>query len=239
MQIELPDDLLLDALREAFMPAIERLIDERVQQRRPLLLSITQVADELSCSRASVYGLIHGGYHEAIRTGRTYRVATSTLQEYVEELAKPTQERAVVSARSKPTTATRPSPNVNRRRPRQPPPPSVLAADKPPRSPRQKQHKMSKQEIANERCTISKFADRWWGAESAVALMERSGVALTEGEDGQTTFRYGDLIEWMENNNAAFQQWAEEFDPVLNPRRRDSELGNRPTELSDDFRCAD
>jgi hypothetical protein len=52
--------------------------------------------------------------------------------------------------------------------------------------------------------------------------MERSGAALTDGEEaGRITFRYGDLIEWMEDNNQQFEQWAEEFDQVLNPRRRD------------------
>ncbi|MGH9920355.1 MAG: excisionase family DNA-binding protein [Nitrososphaerales archaeon] len=47
-----------------------------MEQRRPLLLSVSQVADELSCSRASVFGLIHGGHLEAVRTGRSYRLAS-------------------------------------------------------------------------------------------------------------------------------------------------------------------
>lgn len=216
MQIEIPDELLLDALRDALMPTVERLIDERVEQRRPLLLSITQVAEELSCSRVSVYGLIHGGYLEAIRTGRTYRVATATLQEYVEQLARPTLEREVVSARSRRTVVPRPASSSKRIRPRQSAATSVVEATRPPRSPRPKQRKISKQEIAEERCTIAKFAERWWGTESATALLDRSGVAFTEGNDGEMSFRYGDLIEWMENNEVAFHQWAEEFDPVLN-----------------------
>jgi excisionase family DNA binding protein len=214
MQIDIPDQLL-DVLRDSLTPVIDRLIDERVEQRRPLLLSITQVAEELSCSRASVYGLIHGGYLEGIRTGRTFRVATATLQAYVEELAKPTQERAVVSARSRPANAMRETTSSNQGRSRQTAA-SVTAATRPPRSPRTRQRKLSKQEIAEERCTIATFAERWWGLESARALLERSGIALTEGTDGQATFRYGDLVEWMEANRDRFQEWAEEFDPVLN-----------------------
>jgi len=220
MQIEIPDDLVLGALREALMPVVEGLIDEKVEQRRPLLLSITQVAEELSCSRASVYGLIHSRSLEAIRTGRTYRVATATLQAYVEELAKPAYERVVVNARTRPPTPRRQPTQVNQRRSRELSSPSVLAASRPPRSPRPKQRKISKQEIVEERCTIAKFAERWWGVESATALLDQSGVVFTEGTDGQMTFRYGDLVEWMENNEVAFQEWAEEFDPVLNGSRR-------------------
>jgi len=92
MQIELPAQVI-DALRDALTPVIERLIDEKVEQRRPLLLSVTQVADELSCSRASVYGLIRGGYLAAIQTGRTYRVATAH--------SRPTS----TSLRNRPTSA--------------------------------------------------------------------------------------------------------------------------------------
>jgi hypothetical protein len=46
-------------------------------------------------------------------------------------------------------------------------------------------------------------------------LIEWSGVALTEGAEGQITFRYGDLIEWTEKHEAKFHQWMEECDPVL------------------------
>jgi hypothetical protein len=38
---------------------------------------------------------------------------------------------------------------------------------------------------------------------------------------GFPTFRYGDLIEWMEGYEAEFEQWLEEFDPIL--RRRSSQ----------------
>ena len=217
MQIEIPDQLI-DVFRDALVPVVDRLVDERVEQRRPLLLSITQVADELSCSRASVFGLIHGGHLEAIRTGRTYRVATVTLQEYVEQLSRPTFERDVVGARRRQTTTQRNVRSGHRGRSRQSPTTSVIEATRPPRPPRPKQQRMSKKEIAEEQCSIAKFAGRWWGLESARALIERSGVALQEGEDGQMTFRYGDLVEWMEGNSQAFHEWVEEFDPQLNPR---------------------
>jgi excisionase family DNA binding protein len=101
MQIEIPDTVI-DALRESLAPILDRLIEERVEQRRPLLLSVTQVAEELNCSRASVFGLIRGGHLEAIRTGRSYRVATANFHEYVEELTKPSYDREVVSARTRP-----------------------------------------------------------------------------------------------------------------------------------------
>jgi len=228
MQLELPDELLLDALRDALMPAVERMIDERVEQRRPLLLSVTQVAEELSCSRGAVYGLIRGGYLTAVRTGRTYRVASVTLQEYVEELLKPTPEREVVNVRSKRPPSrqrvTRTSATVGR-----PPTTSVVEATQPPRAPRPKERKISKREIAERRWTIAEFAERWWGLESANALMERAGIVLTEGDDGRMTFRYGDLVEWMENNSAGFEQWGEEFDPVLNGGGRRKEVSDSPT----------
>ncbi len=226
MQIELPDEIV-DVLRDALTPVIDRLIDERVEQRRPLLLSVTQVAEELSCSRASVYGLIRGGHLEAIATGRTYRVATATLQEYVEELVKPFYERQVVSARTRPPRA---SPPVRRadRQPHPAPATSVLPATRPPRPPRPKRQKSpSKKEIAESRCTVAEFAERWWGMESATVLLKRSGVHLTEGSDGQPTFRYGDLIEWMESHETDFEQWAEEFDPVLSRSKRPGDEGDR------------
>ena len=55
--------------------------------------------------------------------------------------------------------------------------------------------------------------------EAASALLERSGVTLTETSDGPPTFRYGDLIEWMQAHNADFHRWAEDYDPVLRGSR--------------------
>jgi excisionase family DNA binding protein len=217
MQIEIPDQVI-DALRDALMPVIEHLVEERVEQRRPMLLSVTQVANELSCSRASVYGLIHGGHLEATCTGRTYRVATATLHQYVEELTKPMYEREVVSSLSTRVTETRLAGSGDRGRSREAAPTSVHRATERPRPPRTKKPKISKKEFAESRCTVAEFADRWWGFDSATALLKRSGVALTEGSDGQPTFRYGDIVEWMETHESEFAQWTEEFDPVLNRR---------------------
>jgi len=216
MQIELPDSAL-DALRDALTPVIERLIDEKVEQRRQLLLSVSQVADELSCSRSAVYGLIHGGHLEAIAMGRTYRVATATLHEYVEELTKPSHERSIVNTR---TTRSRrvDAPAVSKRRSpsrRATPESSVVIATKPPRAPRQKPERMSKQGIAEKRCTIAEFAEQWYGLDSATALLDRGGIALTEDAAGQATFRYGDLVSWMESHTEDFEAWLEEFDPAL------------------------
>jgi hypothetical protein len=55
--------------------------------------------------------------------------------------------------------------------------------------------------------------------DSANALLELAGIALTEVSTGQATFRYGDLVSWMENNTAEFEKWLEEFDPTLNGQR--------------------
>jgi hypothetical protein len=81
-------------------------------------------------------------------------------------------------------------------------------------------------EIADRRCTLAEFAERWWGLESATVLLERSGVAMTEGSDRQPTFRYGDLVEWMKNHGTEFEKWVEEFDPVLNRRGNSSSDGS-------------
>jgi excisionase family DNA binding protein len=77
-----------------------RLVDQRVEQKRPLLLSVGQVAEELSCTRASVYGLIRGGHLEAVHVNgaKRYHVATETLKHYVEELVKPAYQRQLVSS---------------------------------------------------------------------------------------------------------------------------------------------
>jgi len=214
MQIDFPDTVI-DTLLEALTPVIDRRIDERVEQRRPLLLSVMQVAEELSCSRGAVYGLINGGHLEAIRIGRSYRVATLTLQQYVEELTKPSYEREVVSTRSRGPRTARSVASGSRGGPRQLPSASVLPATRPPRAPRPKQKKMSKKEIADTVCTVAEFAERWWGLEAASVLLERAGIAVSEGADGQATFRYGDIVEWMENHHEEFEEWLEQFDPSL------------------------
>ena len=230
MQIELPDQVV-DALREALTPVIDRLIDERVEQRRPLLLSVAQVADELSCTRSSVYGLIRGGHLEAIRMGRTYRVATVTLQLYVEELAKPTNEREVIGAG---TTRTAPrDARGDRSRSRQMPAPAVHSAMRPPRARRPKQQKVSKKDIANERWSVAQFAEQWWGMESANALLKRSGTALSEDTDGQATFRYGDLMTWVETHHEQFQEWLEQVDPVLKGTAAASPADGNNTSVQD------
>jgi excisionase family DNA binding protein len=214
MQIELPDSVI-DVLREALTPVLDRLITERSEQRRPMLLSVTEVADELSCSRASVFGLIHGGDLEAIRIGRTYRVATATPGPR-EELTKSRYERSVVTAPRSPRRAPRSTGRADAARYRVPPTTSIVPATKPPRPPRQKKQKgPSKQEITDSRCTVAESAERWWGPESATALIERSGVVLSPSPDGEPSFRYGDLVEWMERNGDQFEEWTNEFDPVL------------------------
>jgi excisionase family DNA binding protein len=203
----------------ALTPVIERLIDEKVEQRRPLLLSVREVAEELSCSRGAVYGLIRGGHLEAISTGRTYRVMTATLHEYVEELAKPRRERSVVSEHSSRSRRSNPAAvSTGRSRSQEMPRTAVLTATKPPRSPRSRPKRVSKQEIADKRSTVAEFAEQWWGIASATALIERSGIALTIDAGGQTTFRYGDLVSWMESHTAEFEQWVEQFDPMLKGR---------------------
>ena len=94
--------------------------------------------------------------------------------------------------------------------PRTPAPPAIKA-----RSVRSTRPKMSKQEFAEKRWTMAEFAEHWYGLDSTTALLERAGITLTEDPSGQATFRNGDLISWMESNKAQFEQWLEEFDPIL------------------------
>ena len=82
-------ELSEEEFRHAVGPLLDRLIDEKVEQRRPMLLTPKQVAYELSCSVTSVYGLINTGALEAIEWGRSRRVATEVLQAYVAALATP------------------------------------------------------------------------------------------------------------------------------------------------------
>jgi excisionase family DNA binding protein len=70
----------------------------------------------------------------------------------------------------------------------------TLVATKAPRSERPRPPKMTKQEIADTRWTVAEVAERWRGPDSATALVERAGIAVTAGPVGQATFRYGDLI---------------------------------------------
>ena len=215
MQIDIPDSVV-DVIRDSLTPVIEQLITERIEQRRPMLLSVHQVAEELSCSRSSVYGLIHGGHLEAVRIGQSYRVATTTLQDYVEELTKPAFQRDVVTAHTRQTRATPSTRGSEARRARQPSASTVIPATRPPRSPRPRpKKKMSQKEFEDSRWTLLQLAERWWGLPSATALVERSGVELTPDGDGQETFRYGDLLAWAGDHKSEFEQWCEDFDPVL------------------------
>jgi excisionase family DNA binding protein len=192
VQIEIPDHVI-DALRDALSPLVERLIDEKVQQRRPLLLSVSQVAEELGCSRQSVYGLIRCGHLEAIRTGGRYRVASAVLDDYVDELTRPKYQREVVDGQRARA----------RRRAPTPPPTAVLPATKPPRQPRPKPPKRpSKQEVAESRMTLAELRDIF--GESASELLELAGVAFAD--DG--TFRRGDVLAWMEENRERYEKWA-------------------------------
>jgi excisionase family DNA binding protein len=101
---------------------------------------------------------------------------------------------------------------------------SARTTTKPARSVRSTPPKMSKQEIAEKRWLIAELAERWWGIDSATALLEMAEIAFTEDAAGQSTFRYGDLVSWMENHKAEFGQWLEEFDPSLK-RRVDANHG--------------
>lgn len=192
MHVDIPDEII-EALRDALTPIVEQLVDEKVQQKRPLLLSVSQVAEELGCSRQSVYGLIRGGHLEAIRTGGRYRVASAILDDYVDELTRPKYQREVVDGQ-----------RVRVRRRKSPPPPtSVLSATKPPRQPRPKRPKQaSKQEIADSRMTLTELGDIF--GDSASELLVMAGVDI--GEDG--TFRRGDVLAWMEEDRDRYEEWA-------------------------------
>jgi excisionase family DNA binding protein len=192
VQIEIPDQVV-DALRDALSPLVERLIDEKVQQKRPLLLSVSHVAEELGCSRQSVYGLIRGGHLEAIRTGGRYRVASAVLDDYVDELTRSKYQREVVDGHRVRT----------RRHKALPPPTTVISATKPPRQPRPKAPKRpSKEEVADSRMTLTELLAIF--GESASELLGMAGIALAD--DG--TFRRGDVLAWMEQDRDRYEEWA-------------------------------
>lgn len=215
MQVDIPDQVI-ELLRDALTPVIERLIDEKVQEKRPLLLSVSQVAEELSCSRASVYGLIRGGYLEAIQLGRTYKVPSEVLLHYVEEITKPKYQRTVVSTSTPGISPTRARKTVDRRGSSSAvPEPHFVPATKPPRQPRLKKRKVSKKELAEQRWTVTQLGQRWWGSESASALIQRSSIALSQEGSEEATFRYGDLLEWADHNHEEFEDWLQDFDPVF------------------------
>jgi excisionase family DNA binding protein len=192
VQIEVPDQVV-DVLRDALGPLVERLIDEKVQQKRPLLLTVSQVAEELGCSRQSVYGLIRGGHLEAIRTGGRYRVASAVLEEYVDELTRPKYQREVVDGQLVRTRRRKPPPT----------PTTVLSPTKPPRQPRPKPPKRpSKQEIADSRMTLAELGDIFGESASELLVMAGADVA----DDG--TFRRGDVLAWMEEDRERYEEWA-------------------------------
>jgi excisionase family DNA binding protein len=192
VQIEIPDEVV-DALRDALGPLIERLIDEKVQQKRPMLLSVNQVAEELTCSKQSVYGLIRGGHLEAIRTGGRYRIASAVLEDYVDELTRPKYQREVVDAHKVRSRRRKPTPL----------PSAVLSATKPPRHPRPRPpKKASKQEVADSRMTLAELCDIF--GESSSELLAMAGIALAD--DG--TFRRGDVLTWIEEDRERYEEWA-------------------------------
>jgi excisionase family DNA binding protein len=192
VQIELPDQFV-EALRDALAPLVERIIDEKVQQKRPLLLSVAQVAEELSCSRQSVYGLIRGGHLAAIQTGCRYRVSNAVLDDYVEELTRPKHQREVVNGHSL-RVRRRESPPISTR---------VISATKPPRQPRPKSpRRPSKEEVADSRMTLPELIEIF--GESASELLAMTAVAIAD--DG--TFRRGDVLTWMEENRERYDEWA-------------------------------
>ena len=57
---------------------------------------------------------------------------------------------------------------------------SLVPATRAPRGPRPKQTRMSKEELAESRWTVTQLADRWWGFDSANALLLRSEVVMEE-----------------------------------------------------------
>ena len=69
---------------------------------------------------------------------------------------------------------------------------------------------------AESRWTVTQLADRWWGFDSANALLLRSEVVMEEDSVRGSTFRYGDLLIWVDANPEDFSQWLHEFDPVFN-----------------------
>ena len=221
MQIELPDDVV-DVLRNALTPIIERLIPRRWSSDDPYFSQLSQVADELSCSRASVYGLIRGGHLEAISMGRTYRVcdgppSTNMSKSFQNQATNgPLCAAGAVGAAGVGESMARSGGRrTDARLDKRCRLTRLSLQPSPPRTPRSRPKRMSKQEIAGLRYTIAEFAEQWWGLDSATALLDHADITMMKDAAGQSTFRYGDLVSWMERHTAEFERWLEEFDPVL------------------------
>jgi hypothetical protein len=185
-----------------------------------VLLSMSQVAEELSCSRASVYGLIHGGHlarghpdwpDVPCGHGDASGLRRGTDQAFVPARCCKRSHQAMKIMRAASTSG--------RAKLTRTPMTAVVPATRPPRPPRPRQTKASKKDVAETCCAVAELGERWWGLQSATALVERSGVRLTVSAEGSETFRYGDLVAWVEGHHSEFEQWLEEFDPTLRRRR--------------------
>lgn len=84
--------------------------------------------------------------------------------------------------------------------------------------PAQRRKPISKAEIAEARWTVAELGKHWWGVDSAKALLELAGVVMTADSGGQETFRYGDLVSWVEGHQTEFRQWLQQFDPAFGQR---------------------
>ena len=191
------DELRLLRERLAAAPTLHQALPP--ESSDPKLLDVQGAASYLGVSTGAVRNPVAQRNVEHYKIGRRVMFRPEDIDRYVDQNKRELPDVTPWQLRSqrgnsprKPAVKEKPTPNRASR------------ARRP-----------SKAEIAESRCTIPQFADRWWGVESAKALLERAGASLTRDASGQDTFRYGDVVAWMESNHEAFEQWLADFDPSL------------------------
>ena len=215
MQIEIPDELI-DALRDSLNTSCRS-----ADRRKGGAAKATASVRAPGCRGAGVQPLV------CVRPN-TWRAPRSDsdgaqLPGYIRNpgaLCGGTWQTALRTLRSDGVPSSRSSrgsqPHGRRATSRSTTVASLVPATRAPRGPRPKQTRMSKEELAESRWTVTQLADRWWGFDSANALLLRSEVVMEEDSVRGSTFRYGDLLIWVDANPEDFSQWLHEFDPVFN-----------------------
>jgi excisionase family DNA binding protein len=195
------DELRLLRARIAEAPALEAAVPAKVEDSK--MLDVNRAANYLGVSTSFIRNLVAQRRVVHYKLGGRVMFRREDIDRFVDQ-----------NKRELPDVVAWQLQGRRGRSPRTPAP----VVTKPTRSVRSKPPKVSKQEIAEKRWTIHEFAEQWFGLDSARALLERAGIVLAEDAVGEATFRYRDLVSWMENNTSEFEQWLEEFDPALKRR---------------------
>ena len=191
------DELRLLTERLAATPASPQTLPP--ESTDPELLDVQGAASYLGVSTGAVRNLVGQRSVEHYKIGRRVMFRREDIDRYVDQ-----------NKRELPDVTPWQLRNQRGKSPR-----TRTVKEKPARERAPRSRRPSKAEIAEGRWTIQEFADRWWGVDSAKALLERASVTLSNDASGKETFRYGDVVTWMESNQQAFERRLEDFDPSL------------------------